>query len=260
MKPPRLWALRSALVSALLLPSIGAAGQVSSSVVSAAVQIDVSSLLNDRVVFTAQGGQLQPALHAVDSGDSSVLITKGAAALAQSGEVTALPDNDLFAANDRHPAIKLHYARPDGGMQVRRTTARTETYSFEVPNQRYRRMQLFFIGAQGETPLAVQLYYADGTIGKRTTIVPDFYFLPKQEDPRWFVLTGDFGKVNLAGKMTEATHHYLHGFDLNPDPTKKLLKVEIAKQDSGSVLNFFAATGLIAESGSSKSKNRKSIR
>jgi hypothetical protein len=257
MKQSRRLALSAALIPTLLLPAAGVVGQASS---STAVQIDVSSLLNDRVVFTQQGGQLQPARHGLDAGDSSVLITKGAATVAQSGELTALPDNDLFAANDRHPAIKLHYARPDGGAQVRRTAARSETYSLDVPNQRYRRLQLFFISAQGETPLAVELFYADGTIGKRTATVPDFYYLPKNEDPRWFVLASDFGKVNLQGKMTEATHHYLHGFDLNPDPTKKLLKVEIAKQDSGSVLNFFAATGLIAESGSSKSKARKSHR
>jgi hypothetical protein len=211
------------------------------------VQVDVTNLLNDRVVFTAQDGKLQPALHAVDAGETSVLITEGAAALAQSGTLTALPNVDLFAADKRHAAVKLHYAQPGGGPQVHRTTARTESYEIALTGQRFRQLQLFFISAQGETPLTVHIYYKEGKVGERTTTVPDFYFLPKPEDPRWFVLTGDFGKVNLQGKMTEAAHHYLHGFDLNPDPTRGILKIEITKQDSGSVLNFFGATGLVAE-------------
>lgn len=211
------------------------------------VQIDVAGLLNDRVVFTQQNGVLQPALHSLDSSDGSVLITEGAVAIAQSGTLNALPNSDLFAANGRHPAVKLHYAQLDGGSQVHRSSARTETYEIPLAGQRFRQLQLFFASAQGETPLLVKLYYREGNVGERTTTVPDFYFLPKPEDPRWFVLTGDFGKVNLQGKMTEATHHYLHGFDLNPDPTRHLLKIEITKQDSGSVLNFFGATGLVAE-------------
>jgi len=222
------------------------------------VQIDVAGLLNDRVVFTQQNGNLQPALHALDSGDASVLITETAAKVAQSGTLKALPDSDLFAGNGRHPTVKLHYEQADGGSQVRRSTARTETYEIPLAGQRFRQLQLFFASAQGETPLVVKLYYREGNVGERTTNVPDFYFHPKAEDPRWFVLTGDFGKVNLQGKMTEATHHYLHGFDLNPDPTRHLLKIEITKQDSGSVLNFFGAEGLVAEATGSKSRARKS--
>jgi hypothetical protein len=211
------------------------------------VQLDVASLLNDRVVFTQQDGKLQPALHSLDTGDTSVLITEAAAAVAESGALTALPNSDLFAANGRHPAVKLHYAQPDGGFQVHQSVARTDTYEIPLAGQRFRQVQLFFASAQGETPLLVKLTYKEGNVGERTTTVPDFYFLPKAEDPRWFVLTGDFGKVNLKGKMTEATHHYLHGFDLNPDPTRHLLKITITKQDSGSVLNFFGATGMVAE-------------
>ncbi|MDR3792819.1 MAG: hypothetical protein P4L03_05495 [Terracidiphilus sp.] len=214
------------------------------------VQIDVSSVLNDRVVFTQHEGQLQPAQHSLNVTDGSALITKGAAVVAQSGELTALPDNDLIPANIRHPSIQLHYAQTNGGAQVHRTTARTETYGFPVTPQCYGQVQLIFASANGETPLVVQLYYSDGTVAKISTTVPDFYFLPNGEDLRWFALVSDFGKVNLKGKMTETTHHYLHGFDLRPDPTKKLLKIEIVKQESNSVLNFFGATGLVAASGS----------
>jgi hypothetical protein len=249
-----LWSRPIAISTILLLPAMMAAGQ------NTPVQIDISGLLNDRVIFTQLGGQLQPALHALDTSDKSALITREAAASAQSGELTALPDSDLFAETSRHPAIKLHYAQSGSSLQVHRSAARNETYSFDVPNQRYRRLQLFFISAQGETPLAVRLIYADDATGQRTASAPDFRSLPSNSDPRWFVLTGDFGTVDLHGKVTEAAHHYLDGFDLNPDPTKKLLKVEITKQDSSSVLSFFGATGLIAESGSSRSKTRRARR
>ena len=77
------WSLR--ISAALLLPAMMAAGQ------NTPVQIDVSSLLNDRVVFTQQGGQLQPAQHALDAGENSALITREAVAVAQSGDLTALP-------------------------------------------------------------------------------------------------------------------------------------------------------------------------
>ena len=213
-----------------------------------AVQVNIDSLLNARVVITAHDGQLQVANHALDSGDVSILITQTASEVSASGKLTALPDSDLFAANERHPAVKLHYAQPDGGAQVHRSAERVDTYSFAVPSERYAQMQLFFISAQGATPLSARLFYADGSSEKRSTRVPDFYFLPTAEDKGWFVLADDLGKVDRKGKMTEATHHYIHGFDLNPDPTRKLLKVEVSKEDSESILNFFGATGVLAQS------------
>jgi hypothetical protein len=244
----------TALFSVILLTASTGFGQSPST----PIQMEISSLLNDRVVFTAAGGELQPAQHSVDTSSESALITHGAAEKLQAGEINALPDNDLFSGNERHPAIKLHYAQ--AGSQVHRITARTGRFSFEVPPNRYRRLQLFFISAQGGTPLEIHLIYADGGNGKRETVAPDFYNPPPNDDPRWFTLTGNLGKVNLQGRMIEPDHHALHGFDLNPDPTKKLLKVEVIKLDSASVLNFFGATGLIAESGHSKSSARRKHR
>jgi hypothetical protein len=49
--------------------------------------------------------------------------------------------------------------------------------------------------------------------------------------------------VNLNGSMTEAVHHFIHGFNLDPDPAKVLKSVTVVKKDSGSVLNLFGATG-----------------
>ena len=103
------------------------------------------------------------------------------------------------------------------------------------------------ISAAGPTPITIKLSFADGSTDRRVTQVPDFYFLPKPTDQNWFVLAADFGKVNRKGLMTESVHHYIHGFDLDPDPTKRLQQIEITKLDSKSVLNLFGVTGRRAD-------------
>lgn len=210
-----------------------------------AVQIDISSLLNARVVFTERAGRLQPADHSLDRGNASVLITESAAKLAKSGELNSLPDSGFFAANAGHPDVQLPYGIVGGGPQVHQSTDKTETYFISIPTNHYSQMQLFFISAAGPTPISVKLQYADGSSEERTTTVLDFYFLPKSDYVGWFVLAADFGKVNLKGKMTEQMHHYIHGFNLNPDSTKVLRQIEISKEDSKSVLNLFGATGTL---------------
>jgi hypothetical protein len=212
----------------------------------AAVQIDIGKLLNDRVVFTQKNGRLQMAQHGLDRGTSSYLITKSAAEVSGAGKLNPLPDSGFFPANDRYPDVQLAYGIAGGGPQVHRSPDMTETYSVPVPPNHYIQMQLFFISANGPTPISITLYYADGASEQRATIVPDFYFLPKPADKGWFVLTGDFGKVNAKGLMTESVHHYIHGFDLDPDPARKLERIEITKEKSGSVLNLFGVTGKLS--------------
>lgn len=183
--------------------------------------------------------------HSLDRGDSSVLITKLAAEVSQAGKLNPLPDSGFFAANKEHPDVQLPYATVDNGPQVHQSPDKTETYPVPVPPNHYIQMQLFLISAAGPTPISVKLQYADGSSEQRTTLVPDFYFLPKATDKDWFVLAADFGKVNRKGLMTESVHHFIHGFSLNPDPVKVLQKIEITKLDSKSVLNLFGVTGTL---------------
>ena len=211
----------------------------------AAVQIDLAKLLNARVVFTQQDGRLQPADHSLDRGDSSVLITQSAAEISAAGKLNPLPDSGFFATNTNHPDVQLPYGTAGGGPQVHQSPDKAETYAVPVPPDHYMQMQLFLISAAGPTPILVKLLYADGSSDLRTTRVPDFYFLPKPADKGWFVLAEDFGKVNLKGKMTESVHHYIHGFNLYPDPARMLRQIEISKENSGSVLNLFGATGTV---------------
>jgi hypothetical protein len=209
-----------------------------------AVQINLDQQLNARVVITQKEGRLQLVDNALDTG-GSILITKTAAEVSKAVNIKPLPDSGIIAANDRHPEVKLHYADGDAGPQVHRISARTETCSIPVPAHHYRQMQAFFISANGPTPISATLHYADGSSQKQTTQVPDFFFLPAATDKAWFILVNDFGKVDKNGKMTETDHHYIHGFDLNPDSGKVLQKVEITKENSGSVLNLFGLTGTL---------------
>ncbi len=212
---------------------------------SSAVQVDLGQLLNDRVIITQMAGQLQMANNSVDHETGSFLITESAMKISQAGQLNPLPDSGYFAADPNHSEVQLPYGVVGSGSQVRRSPDRTESYSFRVPKQHYAQMQLFFISADGPTPLAVKLEYVDGTAALCTTLVPDFYWLLKPTDTNWFVLADDFGKVNRQGKMTESVHHYIHGFSLNPDPAKVLRQIEVTKLDSKSALNLFGATGTL---------------
>jgi hypothetical protein len=212
-----------------------------------AVQIDLGKLLNARVVFTQNEGHLQAADHSLDRGDSSVLITQSAVEVSGAGKLNPLPDSGFFPANTNHPDVQLPYGKVGGGPQVHQSPDKTETYQVPIPPSHYIQMQLFMISAAGPTPISVKLQYDDGSSDLRTTRVPDFYFLPTAADHDWIVLAEDFGKVNLKGKMTESVHHYIHGFNLNPNPAKVLTQLEISKENSGSVLNLFGAAGSLSD-------------
>ncbi len=231
-----------ALAGALVLVFTGC-GSLPGSSKPSAVQIDLGGLLNARVVFTESRGILQPADHSLDHGNSSLLITKSAMEISRAGQLNPLPDAGFFAANNDHPDVQLPYGVAGSGPQVHQSRDRTETYSIPAPPNHYGQMQLFFISADGPTPISVRLQYADGSADLRTTTVPDFYFLLTPADKDWFVLAEDFGKVNRQGRMTESVHHFIHGFNLNPDPNKVLQRIEITKGNSKSVLNLFGVAG-----------------
>lgn len=231
--------LAFALLLGFILVRHGAGAEPSQ---PAAVQVDLGRLLDARVIITQKDGRLQLADHALDFGNS-ILITTAAVEVSKAGQLNPLPDSGFIAANARHPDVKLNYADGDGGPQVHRMADPAETALIPVPANHYRQMQAFFISANGSTPISVTLHYSDGSTDKQTNQVPDFYFLPAATNTVWFVLVNDFGKVDKQGKMTEKSHHYIHGLDLNPDPGKELRQVELTKENSRSVLNLFGLTG-----------------
>lgn len=245
MNPPSLQFLRlPVLLAGLLIAKSAPASPPGTQPATqpAGVQVDISKLLNARVVITEKDGALQLADHALDHGNS-ILITAAAARLTSAGKLNPLSDSGVFPADDAHPDVRLPYAAAGDGPQVHRCDARTETISIPVPPGRYDKMQLFFISANGSTPISLVLHYSDGSSDKRKTVVPDFYFLLKPTDRGWFVLADDFGKVDAKGKMTEANHHFIDGFNADPDPAKELSAIDLTKEESKSVLNLFGVAG-----------------
>jgi hypothetical protein len=208
----------------------------------AAMQVDISKLLNARVVITEKNGTLQLSDHALDHGNS-ILITAAAARVSDAGNLNPLSDSGLFPATDTHPDVQLPYAAAGDGPQVWRSDAATEKLAIPVPPAHYDKMQLFFISANGSTPISVVLHYSDGSTDTRKTTVPDFYFLLKPADRGWFTLAEDFGKVDAKGKMTEVRHHFIDGFNVDPDAAKELTQIELTKEQSKTVLNLFGVAG-----------------
>ena len=51
-------------------------------------------------------------------------------------------------------------------------------------------------------------------------------------------------KVDAKGKMTEVKHHFIDGFNTDPDPAKELTSIDLTKEASKTVLNLFGITAL----------------
>ena len=89
---------------------------------------------------------------------------------------------------------------------------------------------LFFLtSAEGSSQFRFKLTYADGTVEQREIRQLDYCFDAPVGDPDFFSLATDLPKWNAAGRMQEANHHYLHGVDLHPDPSKEPVSVQVLK-------------------------------
>ena len=207
------------------------------------VQVDISSLLNARVIITAKDGTPQFADHSLDNAPKSILITASAADVTKAEKCVPLVDSGFFPANDRHPDVQLPYGKVGDGPQVYRSKESTETLHVTVPAEHYEQMQLFLISSMGATPLTVTLNYADGTSDERPMSIPDWFLKPNADDKTSFTLADNFGKVDMKGKTVEHDHHYIRGFNVDPDKSKVLKELVITKKPSKQVLTMFGITG-----------------
>jgi len=119
-------------------------------------------------------------------------------------------------------------------------------FAFPVAHQRYQRMLVFMTSVEGASQLRFTLTYADGAVEQRQIRLPDYYNDAPAGDPDIFSLTTDLAKWNAAGRMQEANHHYIHGVDLHPDVSKKLVSVQVHKAAPG-YLVFWGATGVTTD-------------
>jgi hypothetical protein len=210
------------------------------------VQVDVSKLLNARVVATFTDGKVVPLQTSVD----------GAGGVATAAVLTAMgsdnphsvPDDGTFPANADHPEVVLHFSNADGtGFQVRRLP-HEEEFSFDVPPKNYARMFLCFTsGAAGPAPLKVTLTYQDGSTEERDIVCPDWWNnLDDKTNPNKDVVYVAFNlaKWGASNKVMEKDHHNIFGIDVRPTPGKVLTSIKVHK--TRPLVCFWGATGVPA--------------
>ncbi|MGH8048145.1 MAG: hypothetical protein ACREKL_12955 [Chthoniobacterales bacterium] len=204
-----------------------------------AIQIDTSSVFNNRPVTTVVDGKLAPMTGDVDAAGG--VITHGAAKLMGSEDPHALPDDGKFPANAKHALIILPYATGDANSKQARKSRGEDTFSFSVPPKKYSKLWLMTTSGQGPTTINVEMTYADKTSQAHTLEVPDWYWELKPTDPYRCYVASDLSKWGPK-KQLEKDHHFIFGLDIQPDPTKTLEKVTVTKTKKG-ILGFFGATG-----------------
>ncbi len=207
------------------------------------VQVDISKLLNARVVTTLTGGQLVPFQFEVDGGGG--LMTKAAAAAAGSDNPNTLPDDGVFPATADHPEVVLHYSNADGtGYQVHRSPKGSDdVYSFDVPPKNYAKMFLFYTsGGAGKAPLSIVLTYQDGSTENRERVVPDWYKILGPTDKDCVYLAVNLAKWFKNNKVRDGSHHSIFGIDVRPAPGKVLTQIKVHK--TRPIVVFWGATGL----------------
>jgi len=226
-----------------------------------AVQVDVGSLFNARVVTTFSDGKVVPFGANLDGWGGA--ITKSAVEALGSKNPFSLPDDGKFPANGDHPDVVLSYAKAGGSdNQVHRSGGEKEDeYSFAVPPGKYAKMFLFFNCGNGGRliPLDVVLTYQDGSTEKRALSLPDWwwnidedakakdciYWNADPNDKDCVYLASNLAKWGSNNKQMEWNHHNIYGLNVRPARDKVLTKITVHKTKA--VVVFWGATGVPME-------------
>ena len=204
------------------------------------VQVDVSQLLNARVVTTFTGGQVVPL--AIDIDGAGGVATAAAAAALGSDNTHTVPDDGTFPADADHPKVVLHFSNADGtGNQVRRA-GKPDDFSFAVPPKNYAKMFLFFTsGAAGPAKLKITLTYQDGSTEERDVVCPDWWKNLDGTNPDCVYLAANLAKWGKKNKILEQNHHNIFGLDVHPTLGKVLTQIAVHKTHP--LVCFWGATG-----------------
>jgi hypothetical protein len=212
---------------------------------SKTIQVNISRLFNARPVTTVADGKLQSWVTGIDGGGKGDGYLTMAAALLNGDKAThALPDDPLIPVNLAHPAILLHYKNGDKGNQTR-NVAGADSFSFEVPREKYSGLYLSLTSSEGPSQLHITLTYADGHESKDFTM-PDYYNDIPEGDANLSYAVHDLAKWGPGNKMTETDHHNIDVLNIHPDQKRVLKKVTVNKDKAG-YLVFWAATGVTEE-------------
>jgi len=207
------------------------------------IQFDVKSLLNARMITTWSNGKLVSWNKGVD-GTWSGLATRSAADLMGSKDKIALPNDGTFEANAFHPKVVLNFSDADAtGNQVRFTDKNiSDSYSFPVAENCYSNISLFFMSAFGSSDITVEITYSDKTFQLKKYTIEDWAWRIDENETKYF-LAANMAKWGNAYTELEKDSHYLMGVNIQPDITKKVIKITVNKPASESTFSFWGATG-----------------
>lgn len=137
------------------------------------VQFDIRKILNARPVSTLNNKHITTWTKGIDGGGfGDGYLTPSAALFIGDKQPHALPDNPVFAANESHPEIKLHYSNADSLNYQTCNIAGAGQLEFEVPQQKYKAVYLALTSSEGASQLHIVLTYKTGVIIKNFTL-PD---------------------------------------------------------------------------------------
>jgi hypothetical protein len=224
------------------------------------VQVPVDSVIDGRTVSTVSGTTITPWTpgQGVDGdGNADGYVTNAVEALLATMNKTpggkagvALPDDGMFAANARHPAVVLHFsnAAPTTSPQTHQIhqNAGSQMFQFDVPQATYSKMFVFITASEGAAKLTITLNYAGGTApAAQMLTLPDYGIggATNPNDPVFFNLIAGMRKWSTTDNEGDSTTHTITGIELNPSATAMLTSIKVEKTN-GSHCVFWGATGI----------------
>jgi len=210
------------------------------------IQIDVRPILNSRPVTVLNHGKLFTWTNGIDGGGKGDgYLTMRAALFNGDTSPHALPDDAVFAANDYHPEIRLHYSNNDTVNNQTYNIKDEGSFNFHVPIHQYSNMYLCLTSSEGPSKLHVELTYTNGT-EMRDIFLPDYYNDIAANDTALMYVAHDLAKWNNKNKMAETNHHNIDAINIHPDAKRLLTHITVRKEKAG-YLVFWGATGVVAE-------------
>ena len=223
------------------------------------VQVPVDSVIDGRTVSTVANGVIVPwtAKQGVDGdGNADGFVTNAAEAILKTQGKTvggmlgvALPDDGLFPADARHPAIQLHFsnAAPTAAPQTHQVyiSQGLQSFQFNVPAATYSKMFLLITTSEGAANLTITLNYSGGTAPTVTMLkLPDYGIGgAAANDAVFFNLIAGMRKWTSTNQEGDGPSHTITGIELAPSPTATLTSIQVAKTN-GSHVVFWGATGI----------------
>ena len=156
------------------------------------------------------------------------------------------PTLTLNVAIAEHPEVVLHYSNSDGVSKQVISLSDEEGIKFEVPSGKYSKLFLAFTSVRGASHMKVDLQYADGVESKTFELRDCYADLPASDSNSCY-LAHNLAKWDKANHMQEKDHHNIDLLNVQPDPKRNLIQIQITKTKEITQLTLWAATAVIAK-------------